>query len=66
MQIHSMEKPDLTSEIADLEEKLKYHQKLLDKAFSDKLQFDETRIIFHEMKKIADRLAAIKNQGSES
>jgi hypothetical protein len=61
-----MQTPDLAAEIAELEEKLKYHQKLLDKAFSDKLQFDETRIIFHEMKKIADRLTAIKNQVSES
>ncbi len=61
-----METPDLTSEIADLEEKLKYHQKLLDKAFSDKLQFAETKVIFHEMKKISDRLAAIKNQVSKS
>jgi hypothetical protein len=61
-----MEVPDLPSEIADLEEKLKYHQKLLDKAFADKLQFAETKVIFHEVKKIADRLAAIKNQVSES
>jgi hypothetical protein len=65
IQIQSMQTPELSSEMADLEEKLKYHQKLLDKAFSDKLQFAETKVIFHEMKKIADKLTAIKNQVSE-
>jgi hypothetical protein len=55
-----MKPPDLTAEIAVLEEKLKHHQKLLDQAFANNLQFAETKVILHEVKKIADKLAVVK------
>ena len=57
-----MQPSDLATEILLLEEQLIYHTKLLDKAFSDNRLFAETRVIFHEVKRITDRLADYKNR----
>ncbi len=56
-----MQTSTLTTEIAVLEEQLEHHQKLLDKAFKENLQFAETKVIFHEVKKISDKLEKLKN-----
>jgi hypothetical protein len=57
-----MQPTDLATEILLLEDQLLYHTKLLDKAFSENRQFAETRVIFHEVKRITDRLAQIKHK----
>jgi cell shape-determining protein MreC len=59
-----MQTPDLIAEISVLEEQLAYYKKLLDKAFSDNLQFAETKVIFHEVKKLSDKLAAVKSRAA--
>ena len=59
-----MQTNDLIAEIAALEDQLKHHQKLLDKAFSDNVEFAEVKVIYHETKKIADKLEAVKNKAS--
>jgi hypothetical protein len=59
-----MQTPNLPADISVLEEQLAFYKNLLDKAFSDNLQFSETKVIFHEMKKIADKLEAVRNKNS--
>ena len=56
-----MQSKDLPAEISALEKQLIHYQNLLDKAFSDDLEFAETKIIFHEVKIIADKLVVLKN-----
>jgi hypothetical protein len=53
-----------TAEIAALEDQLKHYQELLDKAFSENVEFSEVKVIYHETKKIADKLEAVKNKAS--
>jgi hypothetical protein len=59
-----MQTHNLTAEISALEDQLNHYQSLLDKAFSDNAQFSETKIIFHELKKISDKLQAVKKLAS--
>ena len=60
-----MKPNDLTAEISALEAQLQHHQNLLDQAFSDNRQFAETKIIFHEVKILSDKLIILKNLGND-
>ena len=55
-----MQPTTLATEILLLEEQLVYQTKLLDKAFADNLQFAETKVIFHQVKVLTDKLESLK------
>ena len=55
-----MQTPNLAAEISALEAQLQHHQNLLDQAFSDNLEFAETKAIFHQMKILSDKLETLK------
>jgi hypothetical protein len=59
-----MQSQDLQSEIAALEIQLTHYEKLFDQSIKDNVEFAKTKFIFHEMKKITERLSEIK-KGSE-
>lgn len=66
LNLSAMKPNDLTAEISALEAQLQHHQNLLDKAFSDNREFAETKVIFHEVKIITDKLILLKSSGSPS
>jgi hypothetical protein len=61
-----MQEPDLTAEIAALEEQLSHYKNLLEKAFEDDLNFGEAKVILQNMKKIADKIADVKSRGTNN
>ncbi len=56
-----MKPNDLTTEISALEKQLNTYKNLLEKAISDDVQFAETKVIFHEVKVLTDKLIILKN-----
>jgi hypothetical protein len=58
--LSAMQTSELTAEISALEVQLAHYQNLLEKAFSENLHFAETKMIFHEVKKISDKLIVLK------
>ena len=55
-----MQLQDQKAEIADLEIQLHHHEKLLDASIRNNEVFAKTRIIFHKLKIISERLDKIK------
>ena len=55
-----MQPHDLTAEIAALEIQMTEYQRMLDKSFADNQEFAITKKIFHELKKIKERLDELK------
>lgn len=55
-----MESPDHQAEIVSLENQLRHYEKLLDESFAKNQVLAETKIIFHELKKISERLIELK------
>lgn len=52
--------PDNKEEIIRLENQLRHYEKLLDDSFAKNQVLAETKIIFHELKKISERLMELK------
>jgi hypothetical protein len=55
-----MQAPDHKSEIIELENQLRQYEKLLDESFAKNQVLAETKIIFHELKKISEKLIELK------
>jgi hypothetical protein len=55
-----MKTPELKAEIASLQTQFDQYSKLLDKAITDNVEFAKAREIYHELKKISDRLKKVK------
>jgi hypothetical protein len=55
-----MQTPELYAEIASLQIQFDQYSKLLDRAIEDKVDFEKTREIYHELKKVSDRLKKVK------
>ncbi len=56
-----MQSPELQLQIADLEKQLSHFQTQLDQAFEDNAELAKTKAIYHEMKKISEKLAKFKD-----
>jgi N-methylhydantoinase B/oxoprolinase/acetone carboxylase alpha subunit len=61
-----MQVQDMKAEIAALESQVSVYEKLLDKAISDNVEFAKTKVIFHELKKISDKLQKIREISGNS
>jgi hypothetical protein len=57
-----MQSHDLKAEISALELKMTEYQGLLDKSFEENEEFGKTKKIFHELKKIKERLDELKER----
>lgn len=55
-----MQTKDCTEEIRDLEIQMAHYEKLLDLSFRNNEILAKTKIIYHQLKKISEQLAAIK------
>jgi len=55
-----MQAKDCTNEIRDLEIQLAQYEKLLDLSFRNNDILAKTKVIYHQLKKISERLAAVK------
>jgi hypothetical protein len=55
-----MQTKDSTDEIRELEVQMAHYEKLLDLSFRNNEILAKTKIIYHQLKKISERLAAIK------
>lgn len=56
----SMQTKDCTDEINDLEIQMAHYEKLLDMSFRNNEILAKTKLIYHQLKKISERLTAIK------
>ena len=59
-----MQAQDKKTEIAVLERELAHFQLLLDKSFDANEELKKTRVIYHELKKIKDKLDELHKQHS--
>jgi len=55
-----MQTKDCTEEIRDLEIQMTHYEKLLDLSFRNNEILAKTKVIYHQLKKISERLAAMK------
>ena len=55
-----MQTKDCTDEIRELEMQMAQYEKLLDLSFRNNEILAKTKVIYHQLKKISERLAAIK------
>ncbi len=55
-----MQTKDCTDEIRDLEIQLAQYEKLLDLSFRNNEILAKTKVIYHQLKIVSERLAAIK------
>jgi len=55
-----MQTKDCTEEIRDLEIQMAHYEKLLDLSFRNNEILAKTKVIYHQLKKISERLAAMK------
>jgi hypothetical protein len=55
-----MQTKDCTDEIRELEIQMAQYEKLLDLSFRNNEILAKTKIIYHQLKKVSERLAAIK------
>jgi hypothetical protein len=55
-----MQTKDCTEEIRDLEIQMAQYEKLLDLSFRNNEILAKTKVIYHQLKKISERLAVIK------
>jgi hypothetical protein len=55
-----MQTKDCTEEIRDLEIQMAHYEKLLDLSFRNNEILAKTKVIYHQLKKISERLAVIK------
>ena len=55
-----MQTKDCTEEIRDLEIQMTHYEKLLDLSFRNNEILAKTKVIYHQLKKISEHLAAVK------
>ena len=55
-----MQTKDCTDEIRELEIQMAQYEKLLDLSFRNNEILAKTKIIYHQLKKVSERLTAIK------
>ena len=55
-----MQTKDCTDEIRELEIQMAQYEKLLDLSFRNNEILAKTKVIYHQLKKISERLAVIK------
>ena len=55
-----MQTKDCTEEIRDLEIQMTHYEKLLDLSFRNNEILAKTKVIYHQLKKISERLAVLK------
>ncbi|HET7003614.1 MAG TPA: hypothetical protein VFI33_19970 [Puia sp.] len=55
-----MQTKDCTEEIRDLEIQMAHYEKLLDLSFRNNEILAKTKVIYHQLKKISERLALLK------
>ena len=55
-----MQTKDCTDEIRELEIQIAQYEKLLDLSFRNNEILAKTKIIYHQLKKVSERLTAIK------
>jgi hypothetical protein len=55
-----MQTKDCTDEIRELEIQMAQYEKLLDQSFSNNEILAKTKVIYHQLKKVSERLAVIK------
>lgn len=55
-----MQTKDCTDEIRDLEIQLAHFEKLLDLSFRNNEILAKTKVIYHQLKKVSERLAMLK------
>jgi hypothetical protein len=56
-----MQTKDCTEEIRDLEIQMAHYEKLLDLSFRNNEILAKTKVIYHQLKKISERLAVVKH-----
>jgi len=61
-----MQSHDQKSEIATLEIRLADYQKLLDRSIEENEEFAKTKVIFHDLKMIKDRLDKLKGVSEDN
>ena len=55
-----MQTKDCTEEIRALEDQLAHYEKLLDLSFRNNEILARTKVIYHQLKKVSEQLAAMK------
>jgi|GEM_PF-1905920 len=55
-----MQTKDCTEEIRDLEIQMAHYEKLLDLSFRNNEILAKTKVIYHQLKKISERLTVLK------
>jgi hypothetical protein len=59
--MHPSKKPDVA--ILALEAEIEHYTKLLDKSLTDKEDLEKTKVIFHDLKMLREKLAEMKTAG---